>query len=234
MKVEGIKALYIQITTRCNILCPYCIFSCTTEGEDMSFQDFKEIVSPLGLYAVMLGGGEPTVHPDFWRMFYALKDRHLDVSVVTNGQKAECALRLANLAKKGECCAVLSTDPIYKQPIQIPRVWYAFENGLDMRKSSDLYSSAPRDRRRIYNVTKFVRMGRAVENDPGGAAHTSCCCDEGDGSLFVSTKGDLYSCGCEFRKCYGNVLEDPDVFRSLPDDVRRPYTDRVSRPLWAA
>ncbi len=57
--------MYIQITTRCNMSCEHCCYSCTHEGEDMSLETFRNCLG-FDEYNT-LGGGEPTIHPLFWQ-----------------------------------------------------------------------------------------------------------------------------------------------------------------------
>lgn len=60
--------MYIQITTRCNMHCDHCGFDCTHKGSNMSLDTFKNALGYCSEH-VMLGGGEPTLHPKFWEFF---------------------------------------------------------------------------------------------------------------------------------------------------------------------
>ena len=55
--------------------------------------------------SITFGGGEPTIHPQFWEFFGLAIGRFHDepgIYMVTNGKKTETALALAALAKGGK------------------------------------------------------------------------------------------------------------------------------------
>lgn len=59
---------YIQVTTRCNMFCEHCGFSCTAEGEDMSMEVFERTLQVFEGSYITIGGGEPTLHPKIFEM----------------------------------------------------------------------------------------------------------------------------------------------------------------------
>lgn len=58
-------SMYLQITSRCNMLCRHCGFACTARGHDMSPEHFHKAIALAAEYEqhVTIGGGEPTLHP---------------------------------------------------------------------------------------------------------------------------------------------------------------------------
>jgi len=61
--------MYLQITTRCNMHCDHCGFACTNQGEDMSLSTFEQALDIAADDSnIDIGGGEPTIHPHFWKM----------------------------------------------------------------------------------------------------------------------------------------------------------------------
>ena len=127
--------MYIQITTRCNMKCAHCCYSAGPEGEDMSFDMFKMILDKWGKQMaeldnnlIILGGGEPTIHPDFWKMIMYSTSYGIPW-VATNGKLTEDALLLADLGKKGKVSSVLSLDK-WHEPIA-QKVIDAFKNGFE-------------------------------------------------------------------------------------------------------
>ena len=80
--------MHIMTTLRCNMRCDHCCYACETEGPDMSFMTFKAAVelSVKMNERVALAGGEPTVHPKFWKMLEYALARSDDVFVQTNGK----------------------------------------------------------------------------------------------------------------------------------------------------
>ena len=107
--------MYIKITTRCNMTCAHCCYSATKDGEDMPIKVFKKILDKwyreieCGDGYVTLGGGEPTLHPEFWDMV-ELAWKYGTPWMVTNGSNKKAALLIADLAKKGYLHGVLSLD----------------------------------------------------------------------------------------------------------------------------
>lgn len=83
-------ALLWSITGRCNLKCRHCYVS-ADEGVygEFSFAQCEEIVQQMleaGIYSVAITGGEPLVHPDFWRILDLLVEKHIYVEeIFTNG-----------------------------------------------------------------------------------------------------------------------------------------------------
>jgi MoaA/NifB/PqqE/SkfB family radical SAM enzyme len=105
--------MYIQLTTRCNMTCEHCCFSCNAQGDDMSKEVFHaalELCSEYDSY-VTLGGGEPTLHPNFREfLIEAIAELEHTLLVVTNGSVKRHALLLAKLARREVIQAELSRD----------------------------------------------------------------------------------------------------------------------------
>lgn len=184
--------LYIQVTTKCNMECAHCGMNCTAKGENMTFKTFKKAVD-MSSGMIVMGGGEPTIHPQFEKMlFYALANCEY-VSIITNGKKTDTALALAKIANKDDCIlgVELSQDP-YHEPID-GRVVKAFEsiNGVFRRNTSN----------------HLVNAGRC---DFGYS--DDCICD---GDPFVKPNGDVYQCGCDDSPKVGNVF---GTFDSIHDE----------------
>lgn len=145
--------MYLQTTTKCNMSCEHCCFACTDKGEDISLQDAKKAIdeaSESGDLDITLGGGEPTMHPQFWEIAaYAVKtlDRVTEcgVFVITNGKRTGDALALAWLADHGVLSAELSQD-CWHDPIE-EEVVEAFRKGRSsgwkgLRHVPDIFAEA--------------------------------------------------------------------------------------------
>ena len=184
--------MYLQLTTRCNMTCAHCCFSADRSGSDMSIETFKKALkfsNEWGSYLV-LGGGEPTVHPQFMD-FLGLAIVHnpepeFPILVVTNGKRKDIALKLAELAKQGLVQAELSVD-MFHDAIS-DEVLKAFEPAE--RHYSE--SSHSRDFRGIRSVRRIVPVGRAIET--GAAAEREGCCCE---TLLIDPAGAIWACGCK-------------------------------------
>jgi organic radical activating enzyme len=153
--MKGETPMYIQITTRCNMACSHCCFSCGKRGKDMTRETFVkacELAEERG-DMIFIGGGEPTLHPLFWDFFGIAQRYNFDdgpIGLVTNGKRKDDALALARLAKQGTVYASLSTDK-YHERID-PSVIQAFLKRTD--RDNDL-----RDTRQA----RVVAQGRAAE-----------------------------------------------------------------------
>ncbi len=189
--------MYLQITTRCNMLCAHCCYSCTPEGEDMDRATFLKScdLAHHMEQTISLGGGEPTIHPHFheYLALSLINTSNAPPWIATNGKMKAKALLLADLARKGIIGAALSQDS-YHDKID-DTVVAAFKKS-DSRETLD-----PRDLRELRDVTnegdqKPFAKGRAAEiSDREG-----CCCRE----LFVDPKGGIWACGCQ-EQSYGTV-----------------------------
>ncbi len=79
----------IQITTRCNLRCPHCYANSSQKGEHISWNDLilaLDNFERAGVFQVALGGGEPTLHPQFKKIIKAVRDRGMVPNLTTNGR----------------------------------------------------------------------------------------------------------------------------------------------------
>ncbi len=159
--------------------CDHCGMNCTYKGEDMTFETFKQALSIDNF--ITIGGGEPTIHPEFEKfLMYAIA--HSDsILIITNGKHTERALMIAKLADKlpdSIFWAELSQDEFH-EPID-EKVIQAFKGNI--RNTSDY----------------LINAGRC---DWGA---DDCICE----NLFVKPNGYIYQCGCDDSPVVGNVFND--------------------------
>lgn len=86
----SLRQIYAIITRRCNLECSHCIRSSSPRVSDQgSARDFVhafELLSPVAPMATMLiSGGEPCIHPEFYRIVVAASSLFPRVVVNTNG-----------------------------------------------------------------------------------------------------------------------------------------------------
>ena len=87
----GPISINLDLTTACNFRCPYCVdFRIVTQSiRQLSVDEIKRIIdnlTSLNLKSVLvIGGGEPLLHPNFEEIIYFLKKKNLQVGIVTNG-----------------------------------------------------------------------------------------------------------------------------------------------------
>jgi len=87
-------SINLDLTSACNYSCPFCVDSrLINAGETLPLKDVKKLIDTLyvhGLLSVILiGGGEPTLHPDFEAVVEAIKDKGIQIGIVTNGSRLE-------------------------------------------------------------------------------------------------------------------------------------------------
>ncbi len=185
--------MYIQITTRCNMSCKHCAMRCGKEGEDMSLKTFKAAIKIAD--QISIGGGEPTLHKNFWQMLTSAIANCEYVWLATNGSKTETALTLAKMAEKGVIGCALSVDP-WHDPIH-ENVYKAFS--YDKKYHPYVKND---DQREIRNVQMRYDDMAPWRNPEDGGDESNCVCED----LFVKPNGDVHVCGCFDSPKLGNVL----------------------------
>ena len=204
--------MYIQITSRCNMSCEHCCYNCTKQGDDMSLSTFRKALAICVDYGLtpFLGGGEPTLHPDFETMLLEaiacagqIGDGTL-AGCITNGSIKKRAMMLALLGKAGVITSSVSQDD-YHDPID-PEVIDAFEHSGQWKP--------------IWNTTKHHEVmphGRGKnlrddweEPDPDDICGDHDWRDESDcpcSDWMVKPDGTIKQCGCEDSPTIGHVDE---------------------------
>jgi len=184
--------VYLQITTRCNMECAHCCYSCTSKGDDMDWSTFCLALETAELHGacVTLGGGEPTIHPLFREFVHeaweVMNYARSEVSVITNGKHKENALWLREMAMEYDCLhCYLSNDPFHEEIDPVVESAYAFSTW------------GPKDLQRV------VYRGRAKKLVDRTETNDRCvCCD-----WFVKPNGEVYQCGCEDAPLIGSVYD---------------------------
>jgi uncharacterized radical SAM superfamily Fe-S cluster-containing enzyme len=69
---------FIEITTRCNMKCPVCYADADAKGRDETYENICRMLEMVAKEDkdthVILTGGEPTIHPDFFRIVKKVSD----------------------------------------------------------------------------------------------------------------------------------------------------------------
>jgi SynChlorMet cassette radical SAM/SPASM protein ScmF len=90
--IPRLQQYYIYLTAGCNLACRHCWISPQFQpnggtGGHLDFDLFNLAIKeglPLGLKHVKLTGGEPLLHPDFFRILDVLHEQQLGVTIETN------------------------------------------------------------------------------------------------------------------------------------------------------
>lgn len=189
--------MYIQITTNCNMSCGHCIFGCAShkKGSNMSFPMFKKAIriSEIIQHKASIGGGEPTIHPDFWKFLgYALESDAPSVWMATNGKKTDRTKALLKMAPTS-LQLVLSQDQ-WHDPIDADVVSEFIARGLEIRTN-----------------TRISKNGSAIENEVYNTNDCEC------GGFFIAVSGDVKPCACEDSPVLFNIMDNPsdDILRKV-------------------
>lgn len=218
--------MYLQITTRCNMTCAHCCFSADHSGSDMSRETLMAALDLAEQYGHMLtvGGGEPTVHPQFFEFLGLAMAYNPEPSwrvlVVTNGKRKDMAMRLAAMAREGLVRADLSLDDYHD--LISPQVIQAFTPARS--NASNGYSSTSfQDFRGIRSVERIVPVGRAVKENVA-TENEGCCCE----SLLVDPEGRIFACGCKSIQL-GTVFEP-----NIPANYNSEWAHSEDAQTWLA
>jgi molybdenum cofactor biosynthesis enzyme MoaA len=87
-------SINLDLTTACNYRCTHCIdwdiLNTAHKHREEQLRASIELMAGRGLRSVILiGGGEPTLYPNFATFVQFLKDLELQVSVVSNGSRGD-------------------------------------------------------------------------------------------------------------------------------------------------
>jgi len=127
--------LDIEITSACNIKCPFCITThANFKNGLMEFETFKSIIdegSEKGLYAIKMNWrGEPLIHPKIAEMTaYAKEKGILDVFTNTNATLLTKE-KSKSLIKAGMDRLIISFEGFEKEIYEANRVGAVFEETL--------------------------------------------------------------------------------------------------------
>lgn len=92
-------SVLVELTYRCNLDCVFCYNDVALRGRPLSFDQYVRLLADLGrmgVFQVVLSGGEPLAHPEFFPIGTEARARGFVVRVKTNGHalRREVARRL--------------------------------------------------------------------------------------------------------------------------------------------
>jgi mycofactocin radical SAM maturase len=84
-----------ELTYACNLACVHCLSSSgRRDPRELTTAECKEVIAALqrmGVFYVNIGGGEPTIRPDFWELVGYATARQVGVKFSTNGVRIDAA-----------------------------------------------------------------------------------------------------------------------------------------------
>jgi 2-iminoacetate synthase ThiH len=108
-----------ELTYACNLACAHCLSSSgRRDPRELTTAEAKAVIDELQrmqVFYVNIGGGEPTVRPDFWELVDYATTHQVGVKFSTNGVRLtpEAARRIVARARAGgrdADCIVLGRD----------------------------------------------------------------------------------------------------------------------------
>jgi uncharacterized radical SAM superfamily Fe-S cluster-containing enzyme len=197
-----------EITNACDLNCPICLGNPDEHGRFVSIREMESMVKNILTYAgpgqiVTLGGGEPTVHPEFFDLVSLLKQSGFeDIWVYTNGRRIASHPDFARRMAKENLYVVLQ--------------WDGFSDGI----YTTLRGKALLDEKRRaleYLKTAGSKIGlcptivAGVNDQELGKLYEMFLTDSAIGTLDVATmayvgKGGTFNQGREHRTTAQDVL----------------------------
>lgn len=87
---KWLKHINLRITQNCNSKCIYCYhWRIKTDQPNMPTYKVLDIAfqaKKLGAKSIVINGGEPTLHPDFFEIINSLQQNDMEVTINTNGK----------------------------------------------------------------------------------------------------------------------------------------------------
>lgn len=90
MMIKNKKIIYLEITKKCNLSCPFCPLSDEKKPLDIDIEKYKVIINKIKDYVEILYFhvlGEPTLHPKFNEIVDYAHRLGLKLGLTTNGVK---------------------------------------------------------------------------------------------------------------------------------------------------
>lgn len=203
---------YLQITTKCNMKCDHCCFSCRPgKGSDMDLATVSAALRFLereGKEYLTIGGGEPTIHKNFMEVIEKVRASNLEYAwMATNGKKTKTIWELIRAVQeqydyddKPKIEVALSQDP-WHDPIN-PEIVEFFNRRA--KESSTFRTGKFQVRDVSRNFEGLIKAGRAKRTEPHWfSTATTCTCD----SRIIKPWGEIRACGCPDSPVIGNVFD---------------------------
>lgn len=207
--------------------CEHCCYSCTKRGKHGDLQTILKAIEFAAEFegdeTITIGGGEPTLHPDFFTILKVCLERFNYVWMATNGSQTAIMRRLADIIRgedfdNAEChcetdeerdnCTCYDDADILNgaDKLCVALSLDCFHDPIDP-KIKELWERESKQHRRtgfeIRNVTQSykgpIAEGRGLKTGAGYAE--GCVCSD----LFVTPRGMIKLCGCNGAPLIGDI-----------------------------
>lgn len=207
--------MYLQITTKCNMTCRHCCYTCGPKGKHMTRDIWMQALNYVAQYVgeiISIGGGEPTCHPEFFEILGRAMDEFDYVWLATNGKKVKTMRRLANIIYNEDYVNTCDDDCEYGI--------YNEDNKLTVALSLDLYHESinpeiiamwqrnNKNGNHNFEIKDSSQLGViAAGRAKSWGDRNDCCC----ASTMITINGNLKMCGCKNAPIIGDIWlgEDP-------------------------
>lgn len=231
--------MYLQITTRCNMTCAHCCYSCRPgKGTHADYQTIIDMVSFAQGYedTITIGGGEPTLHPRFFDVLRLCLDRFDYVWMATNGSNTKAMYRLADIIDGNDYPDCDCENPDYcrceggiyqegKLGVALSQDYFHEQEKVS-QKIVDLWTRRAVNRGsgfEIRNVTQardgVAAQGRAKRTSSGWGDH--CVCE----AHILKPDGSIKLCGCIGAPTIGDIWRGIDAKWSDKMEASEKYQD---------
>lgn len=197
--------MYLELTNACNMTCKHCCMNAVSLKSKKAAFMSRLVIEQACLIAhrhgdwITLGGGEPTLHPDFMFAFGMgiLHAGELGLLVVTNGTNKDLTLRMLDLSHAAKEGATLFSCEVSKDIFH------------DVRLVDPVVYEKAQRTRSIRDVShRVIAKGRGRNL----AEHVCCTCE----TIHVSFDGTVHKCGCKRKRDYlGRLPWDFEKIRDM-------------------
>ncbi len=105
---ESPEFVDLTLLNDCNLSCDFCYTSSIAHGQIMSMPDYYHVMDELAknrVYQVAIGGGEPTLHPNFSEILASMREQY---NIVPNYTTNATLLTPDLLKLTGEMCGAIA------------------------------------------------------------------------------------------------------------------------------
>ena len=240
--------MYLQITEKCNMTCEHCCYSCDMQGQHMPWGTLVDAVAFIRDYNdhISIGGGEPTLHPDFFKALKICLDDFDYVWLATNGSQTAAMYRLADIIDGCDwpdcdceeeqpelfeeygclCHEKMEVDVIYQEEkLGVALSQDHFHDPIDQGVVDLWNRRANRHGPSHFEIRDVARSrsgiiaeGRAVETGSGWNTDDCVCAD-----VVIKIDGSLRLCGCTDAPKIGDIWNGIDEYWEgiLNDEIFR-------------